>query len=76
VKAKRIGGAAKPDEVYEEIVTYVRQCGFAPTIDELTHILECGRSTVQRGIAALVADGRLVRRPRAPRAIQIAEKAQ
>lgn len=69
MKAKRREGAAKPDEVYQEIHSYIAQCGKAPTVEELAHILECGRSTVQRGVAALIAEGRISRPSRSPRGI-------
>jgi DNA-binding GntR family transcriptional regulator len=71
VRARRLEGAPGPDEVYAEIRAHVERWNQAPTVTELTNTLDCGRSTIQRAIAALVAEKRLSRYSRAPRALKV-----
>lgn len=71
MRARRLEGAPGPDEVYAEIRAHVERWNQAPTVTELTNTLDCGRSTIQRAIAALVAEKRLSRYSRAPRALKV-----
>jgi DNA-binding GntR family transcriptional regulator len=71
VKARRVDGAPRPDEVYAEIRAHIERWNQPPTVTELTNTLDCGRSTIQRAIAALVAEKRLSRYSKAPRALKV-----
>jgi DNA-binding GntR family transcriptional regulator len=71
VKARRVDGAPRPDEVYAEIRAHIERWNQAPTVTELTDTLDCGRSTIQRAIAVLVAEKRLSRYSKAPRALKV-----
>jgi DNA-binding MarR family transcriptional regulator len=71
MRARRPGGAPQPHEVLREVRSYVERWNQSPTISELCDQLDCGRSTVQRALAAMERNGWVTRRKQIARSIVI-----
>jgi len=71
MKANRPEGAPTPDEVLIAMREYMDTWNRSPTFQEMTEILNCGRSTVQRAVNKLEHDGWIMRRPYGTRSWKI-----
>ena len=71
MRSNRPEGAPTKEEVLAAIRSHLNDWSQAPTITELTTSLNCGRSTVQRAIAALESEGWIIRRKKATRGLKI-----
>ena len=74
MKARRAEGAPGPQEVLQEIRSYMDSWNQAPTVRELADLLDCGNSTIQRAIDSLERQGVIARRPRVSRGLSITSK--
>lgn len=74
MRARRPEGAPKPQEVFQEIRSYMDTWNQSPTVRELADILDCGNSTIQRAVDALEREGVIRRRIRVSRGISITPK--
>jgi len=71
MKARRAHGAPQAHEVLREVRSYVERWNQSPTISELCEQLDCGRSTIQRALAAMEQKGWVTRRKQIARSIVI-----
>lgn len=52
-------GQALRKEIYMYIVSYIKLAGYAPSITEISEMVDAGRATVRKHINNLVDDGLL-----------------
>jgi DNA-binding GntR family transcriptional regulator len=71
MRPNRPEGAPTSDEVLAAIRSHLNDWSQAPTITELTTRLNCGRSTVQRAIAALEQERWIIRDRKKTRGLKI-----